>query len=184
VTSDEPPIEELEALLRAAVEKGDYEAVASLAERALACERAQLNAELLKAVAPVMARFEERIRKLGGVCRITWDLTRDPPVLRLEFGIGGRRRKQGTHPARTILASRKMTPSVRQSEAGLILQVDFHGGPSKQLMLPSRDHIAEFRIVLEDALHWAAEQGATDGQLAYIRKVLNRAGYYLQGPRM
>jgi hypothetical protein len=105
-------------------------------------------------------------------------------VLRRQFRIAERPEKEGTHLVRTILARRRMSPSVRDGEAGVKLEVDFQGGPSRQFALPSRDETAGFRVVLEEALRWAKEQGATDGQSAYIRKVLHQAGYYLQGPRM
>ena len=105
-------------------------------------------------------------------------------VLRRQFRIAERQEKEGTHLVRTILARRRMSPSVRESEAGVTLEVDFQGGPSRQFALPSRHEKAELRVVLEEALRWAEEQRATGGQLAYIRKVLHQAGYYLQGPRI
>lgn len=60
------------------------------------------------------------------------------------------------------------------------LQVEYQSGPRKQFMLPaSKNEKMAIREVLDSALAFGKETGATIGQLNAIRKALTDAGYHL-----
>jgi hypothetical protein len=103
-------------------------------------------------------------------------------VLRRELGVGGRGSTVRS-AQRKVYATRRMTPTVGSDGQADYLQVSFEGGPSKRWRLPAKDDKAGLRSVLHEAFSFAESEGATEGQLKYIRKELNDAGYYLNGPR-
>jgi hypothetical protein len=102
-------------------------------------------------------------------------------VLRREFGmvVSAQPRRQG----RVKHAVRRMTPTVKGDGSGRVLEIEFHGGATNRFPLPPVEEQGSFRPVLEQALQWAKSEGASRGQLHYIRKVCNEAGYYLIGRR-
>ena len=103
-------------------------------------------------------------------------------VLRREFSIADEKRRT-VGARRQVLADRRMTPRVSRNGDQDVFRVTFADGPSKEWLLPDKTDRHSFRSVLEQSLRFAGEEGATEGQLKYIRKELNRAGYYVHGPR-
>lgn len=49
--------------------------------------------------------------------------------------------------------------------------------------LPQRHDIEGIRTVTYEALAWAEQRGATEGQLKAVRKTMSDAGYFLGVPR-
>jgi len=102
-------------------------------------------------------------------------------VLRREFGLvaGAQPRRQG----RVRHAVRRMRPTVKGERSGRVLEIEFNGGATNRFPLPPVEERESFRAVLKQAIDWAKSEGAAPGQLNWIRKVCNEAGYYLVGPR-
>ncbi|MDA8089429.1 MAG: hypothetical protein M0Z61_04305 [Nitrospiraceae bacterium] len=59
------------------------------------------------------------------------------------------------------------------------LVVEFVGGLSKRFALPSHDDKMAIRKVRTDAVDFAKDNGASDGQIAAVKKTLTDAGYHL-----
>ena len=104
-------------------------------------------------------------------------------VLRREFSITGEKRRT-VAAQRQVLADRTMTPKVSRNGDQDVLRVSFEDGTSQGSLLSYKNDRHGFRSVLQQVLQFAEREGATEGQLKYIRKELNRAGYYVHGPRL
>lgn len=77
------------------------------------------------------------------------------------------------------LASRRVSPRVQDG----LLHVSIEGAGDRKWTLPGRDNRNEIRRVTHEALDWATELGATEGQLKAIRKELSNNRYFITSPR-
>ena len=87
---------------------------------------------------------------------------------------------QGTDPgvaarSRTRQATRRISPRVQDDK----LTVRIEGGPSRQWSLPSRSDKQTLRKLTYEAMDFAKNNGATEGQILAVRKALTDAGYHL-----
>jgi hypothetical protein len=89
----------------------------------------------------------------------------------------------GKNLPRIVYAQRKMTPKIVIRGQDEFLQVSFERDAPKEWLLPAKNDRDRLRAIQNEALHWATNEGGTEGQLKYIRKELNDGGYYVQGPR-
>jgi len=94
-------------------------------------------------------------------------------VLRREFEIRPTNKKPGS--MRRRIATRKMGANVE----GIELIVEFLGGPLDRWTLPSQDNKMGIRKVRDEAVAFAKQNGATEGQVAAVKKALTSAGYHL-----
>lgn len=78
--------------------------------------------------------------------------------------------------SRQHFATKKMSAEVR----GQILYVGFLHGKSNSWPLPEKSDKAGIRIVLEKAVVFAKQNGASHGQEEAVRKALTSAEYWLK----
>jgi hypothetical protein len=80
-----------------------------------------------------------------------------------------------TFVRRRSLASQRMTSYIARNQ----LHIEFQDGASSSWTLPNPKDKAEIRAVLDKALGFAREHGATLGQSNAARKTLTNEGYHL-----
>jgi hypothetical protein len=88
------------------------------------------------------------------------------------------RRRGGGHRGRgnTRYATQRMSVRVKDKQ----LVISFEGGASNAWKLPHLRNKVAIRDMLENAMRFALEHGATDpGQTNTVRKALTEAGYHL-----
>lgn len=86
------------------------------------------------------------------------------------------RRSFSSPPLRPKVAQKKM--SSRVNDAGS-LEIQFAGQDKKYFSLPDKTDKSGIKRVLDDALAYAEEQGASLGQVNAVRKAFTSAGYHL-----
>lgn len=94
-------------------------------------------------------------------------------VLRRVFHIN--QKSQEPAKPRTRYAERKMPCYIADNN----LVVEFVGGPSKKFALPPRSDKMAIRKVRDEAVAFAKDNGASDGQIAAVKKTLTEADYLL-----
>jgi negative regulator of replication initiation len=94
-------------------------------------------------------------------------------VLRRVFRIASENKPAGRF--RTRQASRKMTAKVERDH----LRVGFANGPSKEWPIPARTDKAAIRSIRDQAVRFAAENGATSGQQHAVMKALTAKGLHI-----
>ncbi|MEO9189241.1 MAG: hypothetical protein ABI224_04440 [Acetobacteraceae bacterium] len=73
-------------------------------------------------------------------------------------------------------ATKKMRARVEVDQ----LQVEFEDGASRNWDLPTPSDRQAIKRIRGEAVLWAKEQGATEGQVNAVKKALTDAGYYLR----
>ena len=96
-------------------------------------------------------------------------------VFKIENKVQEIERPSYTPHRRIRIAKQRMTAKVSDNH----LFVGFLNGPSKQWSLPSRDDKASIRSLLDQAIKFAADNGATVGQQYAVRKSLTNAGIFI-----
>ena len=103
-------------------------------------------------------------------------------VLRRVFGIeGGGTHEGGQGPKASSgrkwgrKSTKTMTPKLFDGKYHL----SFIGGKSSSWPLPDRSDKAGIRKLIDDAVEFAKEEGATIGQIHAVRKALTEEGYHL-----
>jgi len=119
-------------------------------------------------------------------------------VLRREFGLtpskasaSGAKREPSNGSAFALTDGRRgrgnhrlATNEMRARVEGGVLSVAFEKAGPKTWNLPSNKADREaVRRVRDFAIEFAHTQGATDGQIRAIMKVLSEAGYFVMGPK-
>lgn len=79
-------------------------------------------------------------------------------------------------PQKRSRATKKMSAEVRSK----VLHVGFHHGKSDSWPLPEKSDKAGIRSVLEKAVMFAKQNGASHGQEEAVRKALTSAEYWLR----
>jgi len=77
--------------------------------------------------------------------------------------------------SRIIRARQRMSAYVKANQ----VHVAFHRGPAQSWQLPQRSDKDGIRAVWDQAVRFALEHGATDGQVGAVKKALTEAGYHL-----
>lgn len=72
-------------------------------------------------------------------------------------------------------ATQRMTSYIARDQ----LHIEFQGGASCSWTLPDRNDKAKIKAVLDKALSFAREQGASLGQINAVRKTLTNEGIWL-----
>jgi len=115
-------------------------------------------------------------------------------VLKRVFGVDETKKSRedaGTHRPIGSISSRRFIRSPRKAERrlspriiGSKFEVRFpDDGNYRTWDLPPKNDKDGIRKMLDEALAYGEQNGATDGQLKAIRKTLTDNGYYLIGPR-
>lgn len=87
-------------------------------------------------------------------------------------------------PRRFIRGPRKAERRLSPRIVGRKFEVRFpDDGIYRTWDLHAKDDKNGIRKMLNEALDFGGQNGATEGQLKHIRKALNESGYYLYGPR-
>ena len=60
-----------------------------------------------------------------------------------------------------------------------MLIVEFEGGPSGRWPLPPKGRPEEIRAVRDEAARFAEGNGATEGQVAAVKKALRQVAYHV-----
>jgi hypothetical protein len=98
-------------------------------------------------------------------------------VLRRVFGIKNRiGGDTQTGKPRQRYATNKLTLRVMNDE---VLSLVFADGASREFSLPPKHDKGAIRDVLDNAMSFAKQHNATEGQLQYVRKALTDNGYHL-----
>jgi len=81
-------------------------------------------------------------------------------------------------PLRTRIAKQRISPKFTDDRRKFFVQLE-DGRRSNEWILPSRYDKRAIRKVTYDAMKFASESGATQGQVLAVRKALTEAGYHL-----
>jgi hypothetical protein len=96
-------------------------------------------------------------------------------VLRRELKIDGAIKEPSAFRTRQRFAKRRMSARVEDGH----LLVEFYGGPSNKWSLPSKTDKITMGSVRKQAVKFAEENGATDGQVHAVIKAMTDKGYHL-----
>ena len=89
------------------------------------------------------------------------------------------REQSGSGKVRRRKSTKRMSARVEDLGLGEHLLVKFADGESKQWKLPERSDTEAIRRVRDAAVDFAGAHGATEGQIAAVKKALNHVGYYV-----
>lgn len=90
-------------------------------------------------------------------------------------GIGEHRSPRVPSAPRRSFATQRMTSFISQDQ----LHIEFQGGASFSCKLPDRSNKAGIRTMLDKAIVFARDNGASIGQINAVRKTLTTEGYHL-----
>jgi hypothetical protein len=96
-------------------------------------------------------------------------------VLRRELKVDGAIREPLGFRTRQRFAKKKMSARI---EDGYLI-VEFYGGPSNKWSLPSKTDKITIGSVRKQAVKFAEDNGATDGQVHAVIKAMTDKGYHL-----
>jgi hypothetical protein len=96
-------------------------------------------------------------------------------VLRRELKVDGVAREPSEFRTRQRFAKRRMSARVQDGH----LLVEFYGGPSNKWLLPPKSDKIALGSVRKQAVKFAEDNGATDGQVHAVVKAMTDNGYYL-----
>ncbi len=88
---------------------------------------------------------------------------------------GGRTAYRTSSGRRRLFAKQRMSSYI----GGNQLHIEFYDGSSSSWTLPDRNDKAGIRATLEKAILFARNNGASLGQINYVRKTLTSEGYHL-----
>ena len=101
-----------------------------------------------------------------------------PPNSDLNEGQESRQMRPGITPRvarRRSFATNRMSCYLSDNQ----LHISFAAGAAKSWALPAKADKAALRTMREKAITFARENGATEGQVAAVKKSLTEAGYHL-----
>jgi len=85
--------------------------------------------------------------------------------------------EEAPKPTRVRVATVPMSVKIEDGKLTILFKED--GGATKRMKMPAKNHKNKIKMVLDKALEFAKENGATMGQLKAVRKTFNVNGYYL-----